>query len=137
MLAHPCRVNPLYLRFYSSPSGPHFICPTFRNGSNSRDSLPLWYRLLSRTLDASFQGGIVFPSFFHNCSKAHDSQPLRKSLFSHAFSTPSEGVKCAQPWQCGLQHSWRAFRESTPSEGVVERRDISTPPEGVEPFGRS
>lgn len=96
MLAHPCRVNPLYLRFYSSPSGPHFICPTFRNGSNSRDSLPLWYRLLSRPLMQAFRAALSFrpssitavkPMIHNRCGRAFSATPsplLRKE--SNALS---------------------------------------------------
>ena len=51
--------------------------------------------------------------------------------------TPLEGVMGALSWQCVLQHFWRAFRKFTPSEGVVEMREIPTPSEGVSDRGRA
>ena len=96
-----------------------------RNGSKSRDSVPLWKCLFRSTPAVGLLDGIALLFPCRNGSKSRESVPLRKCLF---HSTPAVGLLdgTAFPFPCrnGSKSResvplWKCLFRSTPAAGLL------------------
>ena len=105
----------------------------FRNGSKSRDSVPLRRPCFAASLVMAPVNGIALSSPFHNGTESHDSLPLRHSssfVFlvvalspRHSFRRSQYAMSCAFP-------SYRAYSGDAVASALLHsfRRSRIFPP---------